>query len=277
MTNDYIVRPTIVDGIEFYVAPSGEAGMSLSGLARLCGVDKSNIRRHLERKFATVAQSELKNAETRRGRGSSPGSINAFDLNIQAERNARVIRDDVCAEVVEYYAFDSEWSTDIAQYSYRKFARLGIRAWIHQVTGYAQANDLGKLAETMNLLLKEVQELRVETREYKAIRRQSDNHFPGLNDMMNDLSDDAEIKALPGGDSDGYFTIQEWLVTRGVTLDKQRLHRFASMAAFTYRSMTQKEPHTVLRKSTQDGKTKRVNAYLQSEFPILSVALTKTL
>lgn len=275
--SEVIIRPTIVDGIEFYVAPTGEAGMSVSGLARLCGVDANSLKKRLKKHHATPVLEEEKTAESIAITESPPRAASAFqgiELEVKAERNARVIRDDVCAEVVEYYAFDSEWATDIALYSYRKFARLGIRAWIHQVTGYAQANDLNKLAETMNLLLKEVQDLRVETREYKAVRRQSDGYFPGLNDLMDELAD-TEVKALPSGDSDGRFTVAEWLATRGISLDKSQLHKLAAMAAFTYRTLAKKDPTIVYRHSTQASKTKKVNGYLEAEFPILSIALTK--
>lgn len=277
MSSSIIVKPIVVDGIEFYVSPTGEAGMSLSGVGRLCGVDPSNVRRLMERRKNSLASDGGKTAE----------SLDSLDdsvwlspyLDFRGDRNARVIRDDVCAVIVEYFAYDSEWATDKAKYSYRKFARLGIRAWIHQVTGYAQANDLGKLAETMSLLLKEVQDLRVETREYKAIRKQTETrNFHGLNDLINDLAEaDDDVKALPGGDDQGYFTVTEWLSTRGITLDKSRLHRFAAMAAYTYRTMKQEDPPIVYRKSTQASRNKKMNGYLQSDFPILSVALTKTL
>lgn len=275
MANSYIVRPTIVDGIEFYVSPDGEAGMSVAGLARLCGIDAMSLRKKLKKHSAAlVGKKEAETLENTENRDQATNAFEGLEVDIVAANRARVIRDEICADIIEYYAFDSEYATEVAAFSYRKFARLGIRSWIHQVTGYAQANDLSKLAETMHLLLKEVQDLRVETREYKAIRAKSDNHFPGLNELMEDLAI-SEVKALPSGDEDGRYTIAEWLQLRGFSLSKSNLHKLAAMAAFTYRTLTRKDPTIVYRHSTQASKTKKVNGYLEAEFPILSIALTK--
>jgi hypothetical protein len=274
MNNNIIVRPTIVDGIEFYVSPAGEAGMSIRGLAKLCGVERQSIINQVEKiNSQRGKQITAKEAEALTGEEIMVDNKPA-DLLMETTNNARVIRDEACAKIIEYFAFDSIAANKTATFSYRKFARLGIRSWIHQVTGYAQANDLNKLAETMHLLLKEVQDLRVETREYKAIRKQSDSHFPGLNELMEDLAV-SEVAALPSGDEDGLFTIAEWLVTRGIMLDKSHLHKLASLSAFTYRTLTQKDPRIVYRKSTQAGKSKKVNGYLEVEFPILSIAMQK--
>lgn len=267
-----IVYPTIVDGIEFYVAPNGESGMSVSGLARLCGQPRTTIQGRLAK--IRCREKQESRAETHENTGNSAADSGAF-LDVRAAQNAKVVKDDVCAEIVEHYAFDSQFESETALFSYRKFAKMGIRSWIHQVTGYAQAHDLNKLAEAMSELLHEVKELRVETREYKTIRSKGDSEFPGLNELMDDLATDGDVKALPGGDTDGRFTASEWLETKGVTLDKSQLHKFSSLASFTYRTITKKNPVVVYRHSTQRSKNKKVNGYLVSEFPILSIAFTK--
>lgn len=272
MSNSYIIAPTVVDGIEFYVAPTGEAGMSIAGLARLCDVSKSTMHKQVDRRLRSLLSTENSGFQA-----SADEEINVPAF--AAAKGARIVPDDVCAEIIEHYAFESEHKTEKALFSYRKFARIGIRTWIHQVTGYAQSQDLARLAETMNLLLQEVKELRVETREYKAVRKQTEmREFVGLQDMIKDLAEaDDDVKALPGGDKQGYYTVTEWLKTRGVTLDKSQLHRFAAMAAYTYRTMKQVDPLTVYRKSTQASRNKKMNGYLPGDFPILQVALTKTL
>lgn len=276
-SENIVVKPTVVDDIEFYIAPNGEAGMSLNGLARLCGIDPMSLRKHVKKKYLTIGQKAApmpENAdptEVDDGFDHRPDSV---ELDIKAFRNARVIRDDVCAEIIEYYAFDSEYATEDALFSYRKFARLGIRAWIHQLVGYAQAHDNFKVLETLNAVLSELKDIKADNRKYKAIRAQNDVYFAGLNDLMDEIAD-TEVKALPSGDEEGRFTVAEWLQTRGITLDKSQLHKLAAMAAFTYRTLAKKDPTIVYRHSTQSSKTKKVNGYLEGEFPILSIALTK--
>ncbi len=43
---------------------------------------------------------------------------------------------EVCATILEWYGFESQRPTDTAKYSYRKFAKLGIRSWIQGITGW---------------------------------------------------------------------------------------------------------------------------------------------
>lgn len=118
------------EGVEFFtVEGTGESGMSLSGLARLCGVEEKAIRKLL---------GSLNSVRTK----LLPESLKPFaDKGIQLKPNAAyqnvvIIRDEVCAAVIEYYSFDTHSSTPSALNAYRSFASRGIRAWIQGITGW---------------------------------------------------------------------------------------------------------------------------------------------
>lgn len=119
-----IIR-SIQNGVEFFtVQETGESGMSVSGLARLCGISHQAITKLLNEGLATRNLPE----------SLKPLLGMALTLTTKSDiHNVSVIRDEVCACVIEYYAFDSRKTTDEARYAYRKFARDGIRGWIQQI------------------------------------------------------------------------------------------------------------------------------------------------
>lgn len=272
----HIIKPTVVDGIEFYVANNGDAGMSLAGLARLCGTDYQVVRNRVKT-ISTQIEISSKMAETTIYQGSDPDS--AY-LPYEGERGAKIVSADVCAQVIEHYAFEARnFDNSTALFAYRKFAKMGIQTWIHQVTGYSMAGDTQALLSVMGEVLTELKGLREETKEYKQIQAQVQQHqMIGLSSLLTDLADN-EVKALPqsGGDEQGYYTVSEYLATKGVQLDKAHLHRFAGIAASTYRALLQTEPQTVMRESTQGSKTSKVNGYKLEHFAVLQVALTKVI
>jgi predicted DNA-binding protein YlxM (UPF0122 family) len=56
---------TVIDGVEFFVnIKTGEVGISISGLARLCGVSQSAITQLIKRLEALVTKNPSKNAQT---------------------------------------------------------------------------------------------------------------------------------------------------------------------------------------------------------------------
>lgn len=274
MTSE-IIKPTIVDGIEFYVAADKRCGMSQSGLARLAGVGEGALRAYIAGSLKTTPET----LETSIYQDSALDE-NIY-LDVEAANGAKILDAEFCAKVIEHYAFEAKSSFDnsTALFSFRKFAKMGIERWIHQVTGQALSEESKMLQLTMGEILQEIRELRAENREWKSVQTQVVSHqMSGLSAMLKELAD-GELKALPvvGGDSDGYFTVSEYLQTKKCSLEKSALHRFANIAAQTYRSMLQTDPAVVMRESTQGSKTSRVNGYKQEHFAILQVALTKVI
>ena len=115
------------NGIEFFTdAATGESGLSVSGLALLCGADKSTISRLLTR----CVESEEIGLE----------QWVSQDLNLLREASyvkdggeVKILKAAFCADVIMYYAFKGN---KIAQSSLRKFSEAGITVWIHRITGY---------------------------------------------------------------------------------------------------------------------------------------------
>jgi hypothetical protein len=118
------------DGVEFFtIDATGESGMSESGLARLCGVTQQAISHLLQDLVTNKLPSEC---------------LKLFlgkDLLLQTKglKNARVVKDRVCAAVIEYYAFESRYKTTEALFAFRKFAAMGIQSWIQEITGWHQS------------------------------------------------------------------------------------------------------------------------------------------
>jgi len=117
-------------GVEFFtLQETGESGMSKSGLARFCG----------------VAQSTISEMLTNLAIGNRvPECLKPFagiDFLLSGDidyKGADIIKDDLCAAIIEYYAFEStkHQNSEVAKFAYRKFAKLGIRSFIHTMTGY---------------------------------------------------------------------------------------------------------------------------------------------
>jgi hypothetical protein len=128
------ITRVVQDGVEFFtITETGESGISESGVARLCDVSQQAISKLLDRLVTTK---------------QPPKSLEALagkDLRLQLDLGNRVgkahtrlvwLSSEVAAAIIEYYAFESPRKTDIARYSYRKFAKLGVNAWIQGITGW---------------------------------------------------------------------------------------------------------------------------------------------
>ncbi len=131
--NNSIVR-TEINGVEFFVLPSGEAGMSVSGLAILCGVGRQAVDNIVQSVSTSSCSKFLK-------------CLCGKELTLStsfAYKNVTVLRDDVCAIILEWYAFESQRTTKKARETYRKFAQAGIRLWIHKQANWEKAEVASK-------------------------------------------------------------------------------------------------------------------------------------
>jgi hypothetical protein len=114
------------DGVEFYTLKTGVSGMSISGLARLCGIDRRAISRLLKRIHGTKLRSEwLK---------SFLGQDLCLGLN--SVSGAKIIHGEACVAIIGYYAFEARYKTKAAEYAFKKFAYMGLEAWIQSITGW---------------------------------------------------------------------------------------------------------------------------------------------
>ena len=150
MTNLAVIHKE-EDGVQFFtLEATGESGMSRSGLARLCGVQESSIRELLDNLGRGKATS--KSLESLLGKKIQ------FEGNV-AYKNAVIIRDEICAGIIEYYALDARKTTEEAKFALRKFLRKGIKVWIHGITGWGKTKVV-VLKEPENLLVEKwIQEI----------------------------------------------------------------------------------------------------------------------
>lgn len=122
-----IIR-VVEDGVEFFsIESTGESGMSQSGLAKLCGVTRQAIDKLLNSLSTSDCPEFLKPLQ---------GKELTVTTSLKQYKNATIVKDEVCAVILEWYAFESQRPNDTARYSYRKFAKLGIRSWIQTITGW---------------------------------------------------------------------------------------------------------------------------------------------
>jgi hypothetical protein len=118
------------DGVEFYTLKSnGASGMSIVGLARLCDINDKTLAQLLN----NIARGLVQSKQLKRFVGQD------LFLGVKAYKGARIIRAEVCSAIIRYYAFESKVKTKTAQYSYNKFADMGMERWIQDVTGWTTA------------------------------------------------------------------------------------------------------------------------------------------
>lgn len=112
MANNNAITRVENNGVEYYTLKSGESGMSLSGLGRLCGVSKQAGSKHL-------------------GGNQKDWNLDCGKVSSSTKRvNSRVVivKDTTCAEVIAYYA--QQGRTEAIR-SLIGFAAIGIRSFIH--------------------------------------------------------------------------------------------------------------------------------------------------
>lgn len=166
------VKPELRDGIEFYVsADKSIAGCSQSGIARLCNVARRTVQRfldmHTQTKPATFRASERLKALLRE----------PYYPLISGDNGAKIIKEEVCIALIEYFAFESAVQNEVALYSYRKFAAMGWHNWVLSVTGHSPVAN-GSMDS--NDIADELAAIRREIRQLGDVREEAKKSHPGL-------------------------------------------------------------------------------------------------
>lgn len=258
-----IVKPVIEDGIEFYVSSDGsEAGVSISGLARLCGVDRKTIQTVLANKSAPKASK------------SSPEEV--FNLRLEGFKGAKIINSRVATQIIKHYAYESKAANVTARYSLDRFIDIGFTSWVKQVAGFSVANNNHALTNVLNELYTNINHLTQEMREWRTVRRVADDHMEGVNILIEEINRSEEHKESVVNART--YTLIEWLEEeKGIAgmshSNKTKLGRAASE---TYKSLRQYKPNRTTRmirsRRTNCLMPNKTNGYTQDDFPILEVA-----
>lgn len=137
------------NGIDMGVMSDGTPYLGARGLARLCGTAPSNIitllkdwdeLKHRKRGKAIKSLIEAQN-------GKTSGLYIPIKVN---GRTVHAINDINCMAILEYYAFDSQNPSEQARDNYRNLARLSLRTYIYEQTGYSQKDGVPEHWQTFH-------------------------------------------------------------------------------------------------------------------------------
>jgi len=264
--SDIILTPTVVDEIEIYVSDDGKiSGLSISGLARLCGVNQSTMSKLVNNLETGMLSSTTKCLEPLCGK--------AFTPCVTGVNGAKIVDHRTVARIVRFYAYESTAANDIAKHSFDKFSEIGIDKWLKQSTGFKEDNT-SQLVDLMKQMYGELQELKVVTNKYANIKTTTISIYPGLDYINTEIEDGYLLESASDNKS---FTAVEYLSSKGITLDRSAKQSFCLMLSATYKSIKQTDPIKVKRKDKKGNLTQVVNGFTEDDIPILDIALKKML
>ena len=193
------VKPEIHNGIEFYVsADKSIAGCSQSGLARLCGIPRSTLQDFL------AFLSNFRPAG--KAGGNFPETLLQKDLYLPVvgTKGAKILKEEACVALVEYYAFYAIPRNETALYSYRKFAAMGWHNWVLSVCGHSPA---ASASEGKNDLADAIAEIKGMVNQLALIGNEVKKSHPGLVTLVERYGRSNPVipKGLPNP-----FTYMQW-------------------------------------------------------------------
>jgi hypothetical protein len=122
----------VQDEVEFFTHISnGACKMSESGMARICDITQQSMYE----KIQTVLTGKLNSKCLKEFAGKDLSQQETLKIN-GLSVNLNLHPSNFCAAMIEHYAFESRHKTKAALFAYRKFARIGIEAWIQGITGW---------------------------------------------------------------------------------------------------------------------------------------------
>lgn len=272
MTN-LVLSPVTVDGIEFYVTNDGSrTGMSMSGLSRLCGVDRSTVVELLGILDASSAVT-LGGGGSQRLKSLEAILGNVFEPGVTGVNNAKIVNSSACAQIITYYAYESPAANEVAKHSLKKFVSIGIDTWIKTVTGFNGQTDDTKVIAMLTELITEVKDLRQVTVEYKQLKGATASYYPNLDIMLDELAQSKHQDV----DEESGITLAQWLLIykQGITLDKSSFHRFAGLVSDTYKSTVGKNPEKRTIKKAPGRYVPNTTVYRPSDYPIIEMCWRK--
>lgn len=136
------IKHTAPDGIEMGVMNNGTPYLGARGLAALCGVAPSVIITlvkdwQADLRFKPRGQAIEKLILEQ---GGDPSEL-YVPITIEG-KTYHAINDTNCMAILEYYAFDSQTPSEQAQKNYRNLAKLTLRTFIYERTGYNPSDSL---------------------------------------------------------------------------------------------------------------------------------------
>ena len=266
-----LLKPVTVEEIEFYVSDDGtDVGISISGLARLCGVTHQAI--------STVFKEVERDANSKQVKTLKLTPDKLFSMQA-AENNAKVVTSIVATRLIRYYAYESKYANETAKYSLEKFLELGFDNWVKQITGYA--DNSVDTSDLLSKMYEELLDLKKETKELRALKAKTKENYKGLDKLIDTLSKE-EDDLLPPDNKDSIerdYTVTEWLREEKGIYDISTSFRskLAIMISQHYKTTTDKEPTKGIRRHSNGKINNGVQVYKIQDFPIMDWCLTRLL
>ena len=145
--------------------------------------------------------------------------------------------------------------------------------WIKDVVGVVNQDNNNKIIELLSTLIGKVDRLETVTTEYNNIRGNTSVVFPNLDKMLEDLKEQ-ELPQLTSGVD---ISLNQWLLSKGMMLDRSSKHRLSLLVSETYKTTTGKKPHKKTIKISKGRYQPNTCVYKEEEFPILEMSLRKLL
>jgi hypothetical protein len=282
------VEPTVINGIEFYVANQGTAcGTSQRGCARLTGKPLTTIQ-SLITEISRLMAIRLTGVDNEESTASAPIQAAALVickglegdpiLDIPAVNGAKIINSKFVSRIVRYYAFEDANTNETAKFSYDKFAEVGIDTWIKEVTGASIGGDFSLVQKSLNRIL---DSLTTTNARLTSLEQKTNGYIkasiemPGLKTWMDTYTQEETSQlTLPDGE---LVTLSEYLWNeKRLKFDKPAMGKFANKVSYVYQTMAEERPDKKRGVTLKGYKTPLTNAYRRRDYPLLDIAFKQT-
>lgn len=278
--SDLIFTKSSNNGIEFYVSEDGKTtGMSLTGLSLCAGISRTTLRELLGLK--SVNKTKTANCIDCLKPFDNDYFIEFEELNGKVENNAKLVKSEVCATIISYYAYEARAKNETALKCHHAFVRMGIDGWIKKAVGYKE--PIKTLEEKMDMLISmmsqqvektyflegKVSQLEPIVEEYQEVKDGIKTTFKGLDTLLTCMLD-ASTEDLQNKNE---LTLSEWLLTKNIRLDHGGIRKFGRTVAETFKTCTTLTPIKSNRKKENGKWSTNITVYREEHFPILEMAL----
>jgi hypothetical protein len=268
------------EGIDFYVSNDGQVtGMSSRGISAFTGLGASTVIELIQAIDSGDRQNDKINENARFQR--LPDSLKALHGKLfigrsaKIENNAKLLNSDACEEIIFHFAFENENIKPHVQSqvikAYRKFAKHGLHEYIKTISGFIVEDHQDQLMFLMRRLIDDVENFRAEAKEYRVIRETALG-YPGGDYLLTEWSKEITQNLLDAEK----FSLESWVSSKGITLDRSTKYKFAFLVAATYKALKKENP-TKGHCEVNDKIKYNVSMYTMFDVPILQMCLNKTL
>ncbi len=263
------VSPADYDGIEFYCSANGEeTGMSHRGLFKFVGIPRTTGQR-LIGVLDKPAQHKFPESLERWN------AVSIFHDNITGSNDAKgahIIKAEFCADFCSYIAYEYNGGNKIARYSLKKFAAIGIKTFIQELSGFKTVSPSSEINQILSILggmQTQISDMSTKLDKAQGYFKASVT-YSGLEAWLGDETMADDMLYLPDSDP-SWYTIEEAInqLFPNITFEKGTRISVGMMVAATWKSMHQSLPTKVVRLDDKGYRRPPVAAYPASFLPLI--------